>query len=331
MGANIVRRLQHAGHECVVYDRDAKVVEALAAEGATAAQSTSELCEKLTPPRAVWLMVPAGITGAVLDDVAASLEADDIVIDGGNSNYRDDIARAAALAPRGIHFIDCGTSGGVWGLERGYCLMIGGDNDAVARVEPIFRTLAPGVDAAPRTPGRSGEPAPEEHGYLHCGPPGAGHFVKMVHNGIEYALMEAYAEGLNVLHRADVGLHQTTDDDAEQTPLRDPTLYRYEIDVAKVSEVWRRGSVIQSWLLDLAANAFVDSPDLAEYEGHVSDSGEGRWTIEAAIDEGVPVPLIASALFRRFASRGQADFADRLLSALRHQFGGHVELPPPPH
>jgi 6-phosphogluconate dehydrogenase len=247
------------------------------------------------------------------------------VIDGGNTNYRDDIARAAALATQGIKFVDCGTSGGVWGLDRGYCLMIGADDDAFAHLEPIFRDLAPGLDAAVRTPGRTGEPAPEEYGYLHCGPPGAGHFVKMVHNGIEYAVMASYAEGLNVLHHADAGLHGTAEFDAETAPMRNPELYRYQIDLAAVSEVWRRGSVIASWLLDLTATALRASPELAHFQGRVSDSGEGRWTVEAAVDEGVPVPLISAALFNRFSSRGASEFADRVLSAMRNQFGGHGE------
>jgi 6-phosphogluconate dehydrogenase len=325
MGANIVRRLERAGHRCVVYDRNDAAISALTDEGATGATSIADLCSKIDLPRAVWLMVPAGITGHVVDEVAATLEAGDIIIDGGNSNYRDDIARASALSARGIRFVDCGTSGGVWGLERGYCLMVGGEDDAFAHLEPIFRALAPGVDAAARTPGRAGPPAPEEQGYMHCGPPGAGHFVKMVHNGIEYALMESYAEGLNVLQHADAGRAGTAEFDAETAPLRNPELYQYDIDLAKVSEVWRRGSVIQSWLLDLVAASLQESPDLAEYEGRVSDSGEGRWTVEAAVDEGVPIPLIAAALFGRFASRGAAEFSDRVLSAMRHQFGGHGE------
>jgi 6-phosphogluconate dehydrogenase len=325
MGANIVRRLQRAGHECVVYDRDQAAVAASADGGAIGATSISDLVAKLDPPRPVWLMIPAGVTGRVIDEVAAALDEGDIVIDGGNSNYRDDIARAAALAPLGIKFVDCGTSGGVWGLDRGFCLMIGADDDAFAHLEPIFRDLAPGVDAAVRSPGRSGDFAPEEYGYVHCGPPGAGHFVKMVHNGIEYAVMASYAEGLNVLHHADAGLHGTAEFDAETAPLRNPELYRYQIDLAAVSEVWRRGSVIASWLLDLTAAALHASPELAHFQGRVSDSGEGRWTVEAAVDEGVPVPLISAALFDRFSSRGASEFADRVLSAMRSQFGGHGE------
>lgn len=325
MGANIVRRLLRAGHECVVYDRDESAVRSLAAEGAAGAVSLADLCAKLHRPRAVWLMVPAGVTGSVLDDVSAHLEPGDVVIDGGNSNYRDDIARARALAERSITFVDCGTSGGVWGLERGYCLMVGGPAETFAHLEPIFRALAPGVDRAARTPGRDGEPRPEEHGYLHCGPAGAGHFVKMVHNGIEYALMAAYAEGLNILHHADAGLRGRAEFDAETAPLREPEAYRYRIDVAAVTELWRRGSVISSWLLDLAAQALHESPTLEPYSSRVSDSGEGRWTVQAAVDEGVPAPIISSALYSRFASRGAAEFGDRVLTALRDKFGGHGE------
>jgi 6-phosphogluconate dehydrogenase len=325
MGANIVRRLQRAGHDCVVYDHSPALGAALADEGATAASSLADFVSKLDPPRAVWLMVPAGITGAVIDELRPLLAGGDVIIDGGNSFYGDDIARSRALADANIDYIDCGTSGGVFGLERGYCLMIGGPDVAVTRLDPIFRTLAPGVDAAAeRTPGRTGDPAPEEMGYLHCGPAGAGHFVKMVHNGIEYALMAAYAEGLNILHNADIGSRPQTAD-AETAPLRDPDAYRYELDVAKVSEVWRRGSVVASWLLDLTAAALQESPTLAEFSGRVSDSGEGRWTVTAAIDEGVPAPVIATALFDRFISQGDADFANKLLSAMRKQFGGHDE------
>jgi 6-phosphogluconate dehydrogenase len=325
MGANMVRRLIRTGHECVVFNRTRAPVDELVAEGALGAESLAALSAKLAPPRAVWLMVPAGVTGSVVDEVAAHLDAGDIVIDGGNSNYRDDMVRAAALGERGIRFVDCGTSGGVWGLERGYCLMVGGARDAFERLEPIFRALAPGVDTAERTIGRTGDPAPEEHGYVYCGPAGAGHFVKMVHNGIEYALMGAYAEGVSILHHADAGLRGTAQFDAETAPLREPEAYQYQIDLAAVSEVWRRGSVIASWLLDLAAAALYESPDLEEFRGRVSDSGEGRWTVEAAIDEGVPAPLISAALYGRFASRGAAEFGDRVLSALRRQFGGHGE------
>jgi 6-phosphogluconate dehydrogenase len=325
MGANLVRRLQKAGHECVVSDHNADAVAASVADGATGSTSLADLVHRLDPPRAVWCMVPAGVTGRVIEELATLLEPGDIVIDGGNSNYRDDLTRAQALAEKQVHFVDCGTSGGVWGLERGFCLMIGAEDDVFAHLEPIFRALAPGVDAAPRTPGRTGDPAPEEQGYLHCGPPGAGHFVKMVHNGIEYAVMAAYAEGLNVLHHANAGMEGTAEFDAETAPLRNPELYRYELDLAAVSEVWRRGSVIASWLLDLTAASLHASPDLSQFQGRVSDSGEGRWTVEAAVDEGVPVPLIANALFGRFSSRGAAEFADRVLSAMRHQFGGHGE------
>jgi 6-phosphogluconate dehydrogenase len=325
MGANIVRRLLGDGHECVAYDVDAKAVDAMAAEGAVAAHSLAEVAKALTPPRAVWVMIPAAHTGAVIDELADHLEADDIVIDGGNSNYRDDLTRAAALAPRGIHFVDAGTSGGVFGLERGYCLMVGGDREAVDRLEPVFATLAPGFDTAARTEGRTGPPAPEEQGWLHCGAVGAGHFVKMVHNGIEYGLMAAYAEGLNVLRHAGDGNRQR-DANAETAPLREPDLYRYDIDVAAVAELWRRGSVVSSWLLDLTAHALAADPELEGFHGHVADSGEGRWTLMAAVDEGVPVPVLANALFERFSSQGRQDFADRVLSAMRKEFGGHIEL-----
>jgi 6-phosphogluconate dehydrogenase len=325
MGANIVRRLMRAGHECVVYDVSPEAVAALEGEGATGARSLGELVEKLDPPRAAWVMVPAGeITESTVSELGALLDAGDAIIDGGNSYYRDDIRRAAALAQRGVEYVDCGTSGGVFGLERGYCLMIGGPGDAVGRLEPIFAALAPGADAAGRTPGREGEPSAAEQGYLHCGPSGAGHFVKMVHNGIEYGVMAAYAEGLNILHNADAGL-RPREADAETAPLTDPEAYRYEIDVAEVAEVWRRGSVIGSWLLDLTAAALRESPKLDEFAGRVSDSGEGRWTSIAAIEEGVPAPVLTSALYSRFASRDLDDFADRVLSAMRKQFGGHEE------
>jgi 6-phosphogluconate dehydrogenase len=327
MGANIVRRLMRGGHRCVVYDVNAETVASLAAEGAEAAESLSDLASKLNPPRAVWVMVPAGeITERTVADVAEALDAGDAVIDGGNSYYRDDLRRAATLAERGIDYIDCGTSGGVFGLERGYCLMIGGPDEAVERLDPIFRTLSPGVEAAARTPGREGEPEPAEHGYLHCGPTGAGHFVKMVHNGIEYGVMAAYAEGLNILRNADAGAGER-EADAETAPLEHPEFYRYEIDIPAVAEVWRRGSVIGSWLLDLTAAALRSSPELADFAGRVSDSGEGRWTSIAAIEEGVPAPVLSTALYSRFASRGLDDFADKVLSAMRKQFGGHVEKP----
>ena len=325
MGANIVRRLMRDGHECVVYDISAAAVQALEADGALAATSLADLASKLEQPRAVWIMVPAGdITTKTVDGLAAVLSAGDAIIDGGNSHYYDDLARAASLRDAGVHYIDVGTSGGVWGLDRGYCLMIGGDTEVVDRLDPIWASVAPGVDAAPRTAGRDGDPSAAEQGYLHCGPVGAGHFVKMVHNGIEYGLMAAYAEGLNILKNANVG-SANRDADAETAPLEHPEHYMYDIDVAQVAEVWRRGSVVQSWLLDLTATAMATDPDLDGFAGRVSDSGEGRWTAIAAIDEGVPAPVLASALFSRFESRDQDLFADRILSAMRKQFGGHDE------
>ena len=326
MGANLVRRLMRDGHECVVYDVSADAIEELAGEGATPAASLAELVEKLEPPRAAWIMVPAGYVQDTLDELAGLMESGDAIIDGGNSYYRDDIDRAAALAPKRIDYLDVGTSGGVFGLDRGFCLMIGGPDDAVARLDPIFATIAPGVEAAPRTPGREGDPTPAEQGYLHCGPTGAGHFVKMVHNGIEYGVMAAYAEGLNVIAHADIGKREH-EVDAETTPLRDPQYYPYDIEIADVAEVWRRGSVIASWLLDLTAASLQESPTLAEYGGRVSDSGEGRWTLHAAIDEGVPAPVLSTALYERFASRNEDEFANKLLSAMRKQFGGHDEKP----
>ncbi len=327
MGSNLVRRLLRDGHECVVYDRSREAVTALVEEGAVGAASLDELVGKLARPRAVWLMLPAGVTGQVVEELAGRLEADDVLIDGGNGYYRDDIDRAAALKPRGVHYVDCGTSGGVWGLERGYCLMIGGEEAVVQLLDPIFRSIAPGVEAAPRTPGRRGEPTSAEMGYLHCGPHGAGHFVKMVHNGIEYGLMAAYAEGLNILRHADVGLAEQGVD-AETAPLRDPRFYRYRFDVPQIAEVWRRGSVVASWLLDLTAEALLADPELGSFTGRVADSGEGRWTALAAVDEGVPAPVITAALYARFSSRGRDEYADRLLSAMRKQFGGHQELRP---
>jgi 6-phosphogluconate dehydrogenase len=326
MGANIVRRLMRDGHDCVVYDTSPDARAALVAEGATAADSVADLATKLQTPRVVWLMVPAGITGAVVDEVAAVLEPGDIIIDGGNSNYRDDVRRSAALRERGLEYVDVGTSGGVFGLERGYCLMVGGSDAAVQQIEPVLRTIAPGPGEIERTPGRSGELAPEEQGFLHCGPAGAGHFVKMVHNGIEYGIMAALAEGLNLLQNADAGLREA-EHSAEIAPLEEPEFYQFPIDTAKVAELWRRGSVISSWLLDLTAAALNDTPTLDGLAGRVSDSGEGRWTVKAAVDVGVPVPVLAASLFERFASRGEDHFANQVLSAMRLQFGGHQELP----
>jgi 6-phosphogluconate dehydrogenase len=325
MGANIVRRLIRNGHHAVGYDLNQDVVKALMDEGAGGAATLAELAEQLKAPRTVWVMVPAGtITEKTVEAVADVLAAGDAVIDGGNSYYRDDIRRSAALAQRGIDYLDVGTSGGVFGAERGYCLMIGGPDQAVARLDPIFSTLAPGVESAPRTPGRTGEATPAEHGYLHCGPAGAGHFVKMVHNGIEYGMMAAYAEGLNILRNANVGKREHAAD-AETAPLEHPEFYQYDLDLPEVAEVWRRGSVVGSWLLDLTADALRQSPDLAEFAGRVSDSGEGRWTSIAAIEEGVPAGVLTTALYERFSSRGLDDYADRVLSAMRKQFGGHDE------
>jgi len=324
MGANMVQRLLRAGHECVVFDRNPEAVRDLEAHGAFGTTNLDGFIASLDTPRAIWLMVPAAVVDRVIDDLAGQLEPGDILIDGGNSYYRDDITRAAQLQENGIHYLDVGTSGGVWGLERGYCLMIGGERDAVAHLEPVFSTLAPGVGDIPRTPGRSGAPSRAEQGYLHCGPAGAGHFVKMVHNGIEYGLMAAYAEGLNILAHADVG-NRTHAEDAETTPLRDPDAFRYDIDLAAVSELWRRGSVVSSWLLDLTAEALQRSPDLAEFSGRVSDSGEGRWTSIAAIECGAPARVLTTALYDRFTSRGESDFADKVLSAMRFGFGGHHE------
>jgi 6-phosphogluconate dehydrogenase len=324
MGANIVRRLMRAGHDCVVYDVNPAAVERLVGEGATGSKSIADFVAKLSKPRAAWVMVPAGVAGSTVDQLADAMEKGDIIIDGGNSYYRDDIDRARTLGVKGIHFMDCGTSGGVFGLERGFCLMIGGEQAVVRHLDPIFKSIAPGVDAAPRTPGRKGTPATEEHGYLHCGANGAGHFVKMVHNGIEYGLMAAYAEGLNILKHADAG-RKKQEVDAETTPLRDPEYYQYEIDLGKVAEVWRRGSVVASWLLDLTAAAMVSDSSLDRFSGHVSDSGEGRWTTLAAVDEGVPAPVISAALYGRFESRGAADYAGKVMSAMRKEFGGHDE------
>jgi 6-phosphogluconate dehydrogenase len=324
MGANMVRRLLRANIDCIGYDVSADAVKELAGEGAGAADSLGDLVAKLDTPRNVWLMVPAALVDSTLNSLVPLLDPGDTIIDGGNSYYRDDVDRAARLAKDEIHYVDCGTSGGVWGLERGYCLMIGGEPEPVERLDPVFGALAPGVEGAARTPGREGEPSRAERGYLHCGPNGAGHFVKMVHNGIEYGLMAAYAEGMNVLKHANAGKQQR-EVDAETTPLREPQYYRYDLDMAEVSEVWRRGSVIASWLLDLTAEALAKSPGLEEFSGRVSDSGEGRWTAIAAIDESVPTPVLTTALQERFASRGEAEFASQLLSAMRFGFGGHLE------
>jgi 6-phosphogluconate dehydrogenase len=317
MGANMTERLRAAGHDLKTYDPNVE----------STASSLEELVQQLDAPRSVWLMVPAGLVDSIVGELAPHLAKGDTIIDGGNSYYVDDLRRSGEMSTRGIHYVDVGVSGGVFGLKRGYCLMIGGDDEAVGRLVPVFEALAPGTAAAARTPGRDGELAPEEQGWLHCGPSGAGHFVKMVHNGIEYGLMQAYAEGLNVLKHANIGLHEQ-ETDAETTPLRDPDHFKYELDIAAVTEVWRRGSVISSWLLDLTAQALSGSPNLDEYAGRVSDSGEGRWTVQAAIEEGVPAPVLAASLFNRFASRGEADWGNRVLSAMRHAFGGHLEKSP---
>jgi len=327
MGANMTRRLMRGGHKLVVSDLSPDAVKDVAGDGATASSSLDDLVGKLTAPRAAWVMVPSGDpTEKTVEALLGRMQAGDTIIDGGNAFYKDDIRRAKALKAKGIHYVDCGTSGGVWGLERGYCLMIGGDKETVDRLDPIFSTLAPGAGSISRTPGRKGEPTPAELGYLHCGPNGAGHFVKMVHNGIEYGIMAAYAEGLDILRAANVGM-KTHAIDAETTPLRNPDHYKYDIDLPDVAEVWRRGSVIASWLLDLTATALAEDPALAKFSGRVSDSGEGRWTIKAAIDEGVPVPVLSTALYERFFSRGEADYQNKLLSAMRFQFGGHLEKP----
>jgi len=327
MGANMVRRLMRGGHTCVAYDVNGSSVAALAKDGATGATTIEAFVGSLTKPRAVWMMVPAAVVEDTVTALAAHLEAGDILIDGGNSHYVEDIRRAAALKATGIHYVDVGTSGGVWGADRGFCLMIGGETDVVRHLSPIFATLAPPMESAPQTPARAAKPSgtsTAEHGYLHCGPSGAGHFVKMVHNGIEYGMMAAFAEGLNVLRHANIGTEKH-DQDAETTPLMHPEHYQYDINVAEVAEVWRRGSVVASWLLDLTANALAADPNLEQFSGRVSDSGEGRWTVTAAIDEGVPAPVLSAALYQRFSSRGQADFADQLLSAMRFEFGGHAE------
>jgi 6-phosphogluconate dehydrogenase len=326
MGANMVRRLLKGGHECVVFDRSATAVEELVKEHATGAASIVDLVSRLKAPRAIWMMIPAGAVQQLVADLAPHLDPGDILIDGGNSHYADDIQAAKDLAPRQIHYVDCGTSGGVWGLERGYCLMIGGPSDAVRRLDPVFKTLAPGTGDIPRTAGRESTGGTAEQGYLHCGPSGAGHFVKMVHNGIEYGLMAAYAEGMNLLAHANIGQHNQTHD-AETTPLRHPEAFQFDLNVRDIAEVWRRGSVISSWLLDLAATALARDPALEQFEGRVSDSGEGRWAIKAAVDAAVPVPVLSAALYSRFSSRGEAAFGNKVLSAMRFEFGGHVEKP----
>ena len=317
MGGNMTKRLEAAGHELKTFDPQVE----------STADTLEELAQQLDAPRSIWLMIPAGIVDSVVSELAPQLEEGDTIVDGGNSYYVDDLRRSAELRERGIHFVDVGVSGGVWGLRRGYCLMVGGDDEAVGRLRPVLEALAPGLDAAARTAGRDGDPPPEEQGWLHCGPAGAGHFVKMVHNGIEYGLMQSYAEGLNVLKHANVGLHEQ-EADAETTPLRDPDHYRYELDIAAIAELWRRGSVIASWLLDLTAQALHESPNLDDYAGRVSDSGEGRWTVQAAVEEGVPVPVLSASLFDRFSSRGEADWGNRVLSAMRKAFGGHLERSP---
>jgi 6-phosphogluconate dehydrogenase len=324
MGASMVLRLMRAGHTCVVYDVNPDAVKQLAVQGAVGANDLGDLVGKLDTPRNVWIMVPAAFVDSTIADLSKRLDKDDAIIDGGNSYYRDDIRRAEELAGLGIHYVDAGTSGGVFGLERGYCLMIGGDDKAVARLDPVFAALAPGIDAAPRTVGRTGDPVEAEQGYLHCGANGAGHFVKMVHNGIEYGIMAAFAEGLAILERADIGLRER-DKDAETAPLQHPEFYKYEFDIPSIAELWRRGSVVGSWLLDLTANALVESPDLEDFTGRVSDSGEGRWTAQAAVEVGVPAHVLTSSLYERFASQGDADFANKLQSAMRKQFGGHIE------
>jgi 6-phosphogluconate dehydrogenase len=325
MGANMVRRLLHGGHECVVFDVSPDAVKMLVKEGAVGASSLDDFRAKLSKPRVAWMMVPAAVVERTLADLADRFEPGDILVDGGNSYYVDDLRRAKALRAKGIHYVDSGTSGGVWGLERGFCQMIGGEPEVVKHLDPIFATLAPPLDSAPRTPGREKvAPSTAEHGYLHCGPNGAGHFVKMVHNGIEYGLMAAYAEGMNILRHANVGKQQHVAD-AETTPLREPELYQYDFNLTDIAEVWRRGSVIASWLLDLTADALAGDPELKKFAGRVSDSGEGRWTVDAAIDEGVPAPVLTAALYERFSSRGAADFADKMLSAMRYEFGGHLE------
>jgi 6-phosphogluconate dehydrogenase len=324
MGMNMVTRLFKAGHQCVGFDSNQATIDTLTKLGGSGATTPEDFVQKLATPRVIWLMVPAAVVDDVIANLLPHLQPDDILIDGGNSFYQDDIRRAAALKPKSIHYLDVGTSGGVWGADRGYCLMIGGSDAPFQRCEPVFKSLAPGIDEAPRTPGREKIGGTAEHGYLHCGPHGAGHFVKMVHNGIEYGMMASYAEGLNILHHANAGKTKQASD-AETTPLRDPEHYQYDLNLSDVTEVWRRGSVVSSWLLDLAAASLLESPDLSKFAGRVSDSGEGRWTVKAAIDESVPAPVLSAALFDRFSSRGEADFGDKLLSALRYEFGGHQE------
>jgi 6-phosphogluconate dehydrogenase len=327
MGANLVRRLMRDGHECVVYDVNAAAVAGLGGDGAVGSTTLEDFVSKLSPPRAAWVMVPAALTGATVSSLAGLMSEGDIIIDGGNSYYRDDIHRAAQLKEQGLHYVDVGTSGGVFGLERGFCLMIGGEDEIVGHLDPLFKSIAPGVGEAPRTEGRQGEASQAEQGYLHCGPNGAGHFVKMVHNGIEYGMMAAYAEGLGILHKANIGKTAAGEGDAETAPLTNPEYYQYDIDTAEVAEVWRRGSVVASWLLDLTAHALHEDPALAGFGGRVSDSGEGRWTAIAAIDEGVPAHVLTASLYERFSSRGEGEFGDKLLSAMRKEFGGHSEKP----
>jgi 6-phosphogluconate dehydrogenase len=324
MGANMVRRLTRAGHECVVFDRSREAVQGLEREGASGARSLDDFVKKLAAPRTVWMMLPASVVDGAIRELTPHLDRGDIIVDGGNSYYVDDLRRSRDLAASGIHYVDVGTSGGIWGLERGYCLMIGGEPDAVKRLDPVFAALSPGIGSAPRTPGRGAKAGTAEQGYLHCGPSGAGHFVKMIHNGIEYGLMASIAEGLNILHHADAGRHQQ-EQDAETAPLREPERYPYDFNVGEIAELWRRGSVVASWLLDLTASALAEDSGLDRFSGRVSDSGEGRWTVHAAIDEGVPAPVLSAALYQRFSSRGAADYADKILSAMRAAFGGHKE------
>jgi 6-phosphogluconate dehydrogenase len=328
MGANMVRRLREAGHRCVVFDRDVQAVKALVDEGAHGSGSVQEMVEQLSEPRAIWFMLPAAVVDSAIEELVPHLSPGDTIIDGGNSYYVDDIRRAKTLSESDIHYVDVGTSGGVWGLERGYCQMIGGESETVKRLQPIFAALAPPIESAPRTPGREGDPTNSEHGFLHCGPAGAGHFVKMVHNGIEYGIMASYAEGLNILKHANLGTKDLSKD-AETAPLQEPGHYQFDLNIPEITEVWRRGSVIASWLLDLTAEALHREPDLSNFSGRVSDSGEGRWTVKAAVDTGTPAPVLSAALYQRFSSRGEADYGDKILSAMRGAFGGHQEIIPP--